>query len=928
MKLIFSIISLLAYLCLHATTVSAQVVHKLNSINSQAKQVTAKTISGADQQRQYFALHDDQIDFTAIESGDVIQVEITPGKAASFRVNRVANYTPTTTSFITASTDNPENTFTFTYSDGMMHGLYHESHSSTYFFEFDKEASQNYVSKSSSFYDDREFCSVHEVDHSLSTFNGIELGIDDAVSKAKSGQTHVPSTAAMVSSLANETIIDVMLVYTANAKSWAESSTFSTIDNLISSAMSLSQSALDNSNTNITLRLVHYYQTNYSFDSLDNLSSSDPNYVSAGDHLRRLTRDDENPFNLCSSSSVDCQESDYDGFFPNAHTLRDQYGADVVAAILSEPNTGGIAWVNNSTAGSPRLAFSINRAQQIGTNYTLIHEIGHNVGNVHARNQPTAEADDFGGLFVYSTGNRFSSGDFNFATVMAYNDGGYNEIPYFSNPNVQFSGTATGNPLTSNSDAGPSDNARSMREIKNVIASYRPTVVDPPVAGVGITSISANLNQQNQTVSVPVIIENTGTSELMWDLDFDIDSDVIVTKRKAANSRTVEAADITFDNGSGGNVAFSQQDEPGVIFETSFEAGEGFTVGDFPARVGWRSFSTSTPFEISSENPSDGNRHLRLPRRADASGSMFSRSPFFGPQPMGEFRVSFDIATQDQIIENSGETFDVYVYDGSNGALSSGIIITGGNIFARTLNEQGEATFSFTGASFPTDGTYRSMEIRYNPNNGTVDYYLEGTLITSNPYPGGRTPDYMFFGQRNEVSGAYMDVDNIRVERLYSPFNWLTTETFSGIIAPGESETVNLTLSAVDVETGDYNTVLLLRSNDPNNPVIEVPITASIEMATSSEILSDVPQKPTLSQNYPNPFNPTTNIEFTLNQASNVTLEVFNITGQKVATLVQDRMPAGSHQQRFDASGLASGIYMYRLQTGQYTMTRQMILIK
>jgi hypothetical protein len=186
----------------------------------------------------------------------------------------------------------------------------------------------------------------------------------------------------------------------------------------------------------------------------------------------------------------------------------------------------------------------------------------------------------------------------------------------------------------------------------------------------------------------------------------------------------------------------------------------------------------------------------------------------------------------------------------------------------------------------------------------------------------------MFFGQRNEVSGAYMDVDNIRVERLYSPFNWLTTETFSGIIAPGESETVNLTLSAVDVETGDYNTVLLLRSNDPNNPVIEVPITASIEMATSSEILSDVPQKPTLSQNYPNPFNPTTNIEFTLNQASNVTLEVFNITGQKVATLVQDRMPAGSHQQRFDASGLASGIYMYRLQTGQYTMTRQMILIK
>jgi len=209
-----------------------------------------------------------------------------------------------------------------------------------------------------------------------------------------------------------------------------------------------------------------------------------------------------------------------------------------------------------------------------------------------------------------------------------------------------------------------------------------------------------------------------------------------------------------------------------------------------------------------------------------------------------------------------------------------------------------------------------------------VDYYLEDTQIASNPYPSGKKPDYMYLGQRNNVSGAYMDVDNIRVERLHSPFDWLSTESFGGVIAPGESETVNLMLNAVDVATGSYEAVLEVRSNDPANPVLEIPVSANIEMATSSEITRDVPLRPQLAQNYPNPFNPTTTIQFTLDQASDVTLEVFNITGQRVATLVRGSLSAGSHRHSFDASGLSSGIYMYRLKTPGQTLTRQMILIK
>jgi hypothetical protein len=295
---------------------------------------------------------------------------------------------------------------------------------------------------------------------------------------------------------------------------------------------------------------------------------------------------------------------------------------------------------------------------------------------------------------------------------------------------------------------------------------------------------------------------------------------------------------------------------------------------------------------------------------------------------MAEYAVSFDISTQDQTIDGSGETFDAYLYDGSTGSISAGIIIASENIFAYSVNEQGDENFSFTNTTFPANGTYRSMEIKYNTNNQTVDYFLEGTQIASNPYPAGRKPDYIYFGQRNEVSGAHMDVDNIQIERVHSPFNWLTAQKFGGVIPAGESESVELTLTAQDVPTGSYEAVLQVRSNDPANPVIEVPISATIEMATSTENIQEVPQRAQLSQNYPNPFNPTTNIQFTLNRAANVTLEVFNITGQKVATLVNGPLNAGNHQHTFDASGLSSGIYMYRLQTPEQMLTRQMILIK
>jgi endoglucanase len=100
------------------------------------------------------------------------------------------------------------------------------------------------------------------------------------------------------------------------------------------------------------------------------------------------------------------------------------------------------------------------------------------------------------------------------------------------------------------------------------------------------------------------------------------------------------------------------------------------------------------------------------------------------------------------------------------------------------------------------------------------------------------------------------------------------------------------------------------------------------QTATSIDGVNESPNRFALNQNYPNPFNPTTNISYTLPESGAVTLEVFNVTGQRVATLVNGVKSAGSHIATFDASNLSSGVYMYRLSSGNSIQIRKMLLIK
>jgi hypothetical protein len=105
-------------------------------------------------------------------------------------------------------------------------------------------------------------------------------------------------------------------------------------------------------------------------------------------------------------------------------------------------------------------------------------------------------------------------------------------------------------------------------------------------------------------------------------------------------------------------------------------------------------------------------------------------------------------------------------------------------------------------------------------------------------------------------------------------------------------------------------------------------VTLERGLLTSNDFEEGTPNTFALEQNYPNPFNPTTNIKFALPKTADVTLTIYNMLGQKVNTLINEKMTSGFHVVPFDASNLSSGMYIYRIQAGSFTSTKKMLLIK
>ncbi len=150
------------------------------------------------------------------------------------------------------------------------------------------------------------------------------------------------------------------------------------------------------------------------------------------------------------------------------------------------------------------------------------------------------------------------------------------------------------------------------------------------------------------------------------------------------------------------------------------------------------------------------------------------------------------------------------------------------------------------------------------------------------------------------------------------------------ILTAGSS--IDVEVSFTPVEAMNYTGNVVITSNDANLPEIEIPV-EGIGVGTNSNN-NLIPLKTELTGNYPNPFNPVTNISFAIKSAGNVSIEIFNVKGEKVKTLVNENLEPGYYSKTWNGNtdnlkSAASGIYFYKMRAGEgYTNTRKMILLK
>jgi hypothetical protein len=193
------------------------------------------------------------------------------------------------------------------------------------------------------------------------------------------------------------------------------------------------------------------------------------------------------------------------------------------------------------------------------------------------------------------------------------------------------------------------------------------------------------------------------------------------------------------------------------------------------------------------------------------------------------------------------------------------------------VNETPASATSSTVADIDSEGRFIIVWEEW-PNLKAQRYSTTGTKIGVN-----------FKVNQNQTNGDYFPITRLRNNKIYTAWN------------------------RSDI---NWNTSVWMNILDFDNPTMSV------------EKDEDYPATYLLSQNFPNPFNPTTTIAFSIPQAGNVTLKVFDALGREVATLVNGFRSEGKYNAEFDASKLSSGMYIYKLTSDKYTEVKKMMLVK
>ncbi|MCK4652915.1 MAG: T9SS type A sorting domain-containing protein, partial [Candidatus Cloacimonetes bacterium] len=186
------------------------------------------------------------------------------------------------------------------------------------------------------------------------------------------------------------------------------------------------------------------------------------------------------------------------------------------------------------------------------------------------------------------------------------------------------------------------------------------------------------------------------------------------------------------------------------------------------------------------------------------------------------------------------------------------------------------------------------------------------------------TIDIEILSISNEGGG----IINYTIE-IFEPQEWISIDVSGGSLAANELHEIEITFDTTDLIPDDYSSAIVITTDTREQYI--VPVFLTVIGTNADENL--IPMVTELNGNYPNPFNPETTIKYSLKEESQVKLEIFNIKGQKVRTLIDTEQDAGYYQVLWNGKdnsekSVSSGIYFYRFKAGKYTKTEKMLLLK
>jgi hypothetical protein len=255
--------------------------------------------------------------------------------------------------------------------------------------------------------------------------------------------------------------------------------------------------------------------------------------------------------------------------------------------------------------------------------------------------------------------------------------------------------------------------------------------------------------------------------------------------------------------------------------------------------------------------------------------------------------------------------------------------------------ENGGAAYFYTNNSDSAVITWQSVRGRGYQDTYTFQIILEAPASIVYQYA-AMSPDNLdgcTIGIENQPATIGLEVaynepyvhDSLAIGFYLGDANaldWIMIEPETGTIAPGATAQIPITFDADGLNEGSYNAILTLLTNDYNNLQADIPVIMHVDPLAIDDRLESVPEEFVLYPVYPNPFNAQATIKYNLPYPEKVTLDIFNLAGQKIASLYEGFQAAGEHSVIWQADNLASGIYFVRFAGGEYSKTVRVALLK